>query len=176
MAGFSANFGENKKGLSNIQWAWLDEDGNVIGSWTVVDGELQTNSGIYYFVATPPASAYWVAFRTNDTDELFLVSGLQEKGIVFYFGEVHSGKNISYQYYTDINNPTGPVITTDIIEFMSTSGIYLPLNVSIPINATFIKAWTDDTTPVYIAGAIDFDVTIYTQVPRTGPTQEEVEV
>ncbi len=173
--GFTANFGKNKSGLLDVKYVFLDSAGNLIGAWVSVDGELQADSGIYYLNTTPPSSAFWVAFRTNDVPELFLVSGLQEKGLVFYFGEVHTGKTISYQYYTDVNVPVGPIITINIIEFESVTGIYIATNVAIPTPAVFIKAWTDDTIPVYVAGAIDFDVTIYTQVPRTGPFAEEIE-
>jgi hypothetical protein len=175
MAGFTVNFGKNKSGLLNVEYAFLDSAGNLIGTWVSVDGELQPDTGIYFVNVVPPSNAFWMAFRTNDIPELFLVLGLQQNGLVFYFGEVHTGKNISYAFYTDLNVQTGPIITTNIIEFMSVSGIYLPLNVTIPSNAVFVKAWTDDTLPIYVAGAIDFDVQVYTQVPRTGPFAEEIE-
>lgn len=176
MAGFTANFGENKSGLGNVKFVFLDSAGTPLTAWISVDGELQANSGIYFVNDIPPSNAFWIAFRTNDTPELFLVSGLQEKGLVFYFGEAHTGKTISYAYYTDLNVQTGAIITVNIIEFESITGIYIATNVTIPSNAVFLKAWTDDTTPVYIAGAIDFDATIFTQVPRTGPFAEEIEV
>ena len=170
--GFTANFGSEKSGLSSVQYAWLDSACDVIGDWIGSVSELEAGTGIYFIYVEQPAEAYWLAWRTGDSDEWFLVLGLQEKGFVFDFGIANAGKSIGYRYYTSDNTPITPEYTADIIEFQS-AGIYLPLNVLIPTNAIFIKARTIETESVWIAGAIDFDSTVYYQLPRSGSYQEE---
>jgi hypothetical protein len=170
--GFTANFGESKGGLSTVQWAWLDSAGDVIGSWTGSVLELEADTGIYYIYVEQPAEAYWLAWRTGDSDEWFLVLGLQEKAFVFDFGIANTGKSIGYRYYTSSNTPIVPEITTDIIEFQN-AGIFLALNVVIPEGAVFVKARTIEAESKWVGGAIDFDSTIYYQLPRSGPIQEE---
>jgi hypothetical protein len=184
MSGFTANFGKGKGGLSTVRYTFLDKNHtDIILPWPSVDGELEPDTGIYFVNAVAPANAFWIMFGTGETPfpstEVFLLLGVQEKAFVFDFGESYSGRNVSYQYFTDLNNPTGAVITavTEWEEADEKTGIYLPdPDVIIPTNAVFVKAWTDDVPPVYVAGAIDFDVTVYTQVPRTGPIQEEIEL
>ena len=171
--GFTANFGESKSGLITVQWAWLDSAGDIIDSWTDDVDEIEAGTGIYWIYETQPSEAYWLAWRTGEAEyEWFLVMGLQEKGFVFDFGIVHAGKSIGYRFFASDNTPITPEYTADIIEFMN-AGIYLPLNILIPVNAVFVKARTIETESAWVAGAIDFDTTIYYQLPRSGPIQEE---
>jgi len=145
--GFTATFGEAKAGLASVKRVFLDKTENLIGSWG--GSVLEIGSGIYAVYEDMPSTAYWIAWRTGDADEWFIVKSVREKAFSFTFGSSYAGREVIYRFLDNSGNQVGSEVPLELdAEFLpaENTGIYLAFNDSIPGAAVWVEARVKDTT------------------------------
>lgn len=153
--GYTASFGTVKGGLATVQRAWLNSARAVIGDWGGTVIEIVVGSGLYAIYEEPPAGAWWIAWRTGDAGERFLVSALRRDAFVFNFWPPNSGKSAGFTFLDSTGAAIGDEITEGVAEFQPGTGTYLAAYTTPPEGAVFVRARTIEAQGHYLTLSLE---------------------
>lgn len=138
-----AVFGSGKAGLLTVQRCHLDSTGALIGSWGGMIKELGVGVGTYSVYEVVPASTCWIAWRTGDVGERFLVEHLVDGAYSVQMSPVDTGKTMESIFLDFAGSDIGTWDTAGWSEFL-TSGIYLFYTTYTPNTAAWLMVRLTD--------------------------------